>query len=159
MNEQRLKQVLHYNPETGFFWWIHPVRGARKDRPAGSLDKKLSYVYITIDGVKYAAHRLAFLYMTGEWPIHTVDHWDGVRHNNVWTNIRDATHGQNLANRGLQKNNTSGYVGVTADRGLWKAVIKGKFLGRYSTPEEAYDVYKKAAMEAYGEFTHSSLSD
>jgi hypothetical protein len=157
LNQERLKEVLEYFPENGYFFWRTSRQGCNRVAPAGSVDKLSGYVYITVDRVKYAAHRLAFLYMRNIWPKETVDHINNKRWDNSWNNLRLATYKQNLVNRGRMKSNTSGYVGVTRDRNMWKVTIAGKFLGRYHDLEEAAKVYKEAALETYGEFAHVSV--
>ena len=70
---ERLRDALHYNPDTGTFTWLISgcgpggggVRGVGK--PAGRISRA-GYVRLSLDCVRYRAHRLAWLYMTGEWP-------------------------------------------------------------------------------------------
>lgn len=87
-----------------------------------------------------------------------VDHIDGDGLNNRRKNLREATSSQNKHNTGLRKNNSSGYKGVTWDKknSKWQAQItlcrKVKKLGRFATPEEAYEAYCKASAELHGEF-------
>lgn len=87
-----------------------------------------------------------------------VDHIDLNPLHNWRSNLRLATRAQNGANRSRQRNNTSGFKGVSWDsvNKKWRATIqvagKQKFLGRYSSPEEAYAKYCEAAKQYYGEF-------
>jgi hypothetical protein len=112
LTQERLRELLHYDPETGVFTWARnhsslarygEVAGHRRDR----------YITIGIDGNNHMAHRLAWLYMTGEHPVDEVDHCDGDVFNNRWVNLRPATRKQNTENRGDHCKNTSGYRGVT----------------------------------------------
>lgn len=92
-----------------------------------------------------------------------VDHRDGDGLNNQEGNLRTATHSQNLANRGPQKNNSSGYKGVSWSKCAqkWEARIKVRgrqqFLGLFSTPKQAAEVYDAAAKEAFGEFAFQNI--
>ena len=87
-----------------------------------------------------------------------VDHRSGNRLDCRRFNLRRATHSQNQRNKGLQKNNTSGYKGVRFNirANRWKAQIKVngkmKHCGYHSTAESAYAAYCKAAEEFHGEF-------
>lgn len=98
----------------------------------------------------YLLHRMIFLYHKGYLP-YKVDHIDRQKLHNKIDNLRDANDVINTMNVGLSKNNTSGYKGVSRARKRWKAVLADKWLGTYSTPEEAAYVYNKAVLEKFGE--------
>jgi hypothetical protein len=108
------------------------------------------------------AHRLAYLYMTGEWPPAGIDHRDTNRSNNRWNNLRAATQLQNSTNSSIRIDNTSGYKGVYWHIGArkWRAQIvsKGKIhlLGYFSTPQAAHRAYCEAAIRLHGEFARFS---
>lgn len=120
-----------------------------------------SYGYIEIGllGRLYRAHRLAFVYMTGEEPFHNVDHINGNRADNRWKNLRVCNQSQNMGNVGLRKNNTSGHPGVVFDkeRGKWRAQIRigGKKtnLGRFDDFEDAVEAHNLAHAANFGEFS------
>lgn len=90
----------------------------------------------------------------------TVDHIDGDGLNNRRSNLRIATKAENLRNRGRNRNNSSGYKGVTfyKPNGKWMAKIcidyKQINLGYYDTPELASQAYKLAAIAYHGEFAN-----
>ena len=90
-----------------------------------------------------------------------VDHKDGDGLNNVRENLRVATHAQNMRNRKIQKNNTSGFKGVHLDCGKWRAKIKynGQWthLGLYLDPVQAARVYDAKAKELFGEFARPNF--
>jgi hypothetical protein len=160
LTAERLRELLHYNPETGIFTRIAPVYGCRIGDAAGSLTKK-GYIEIGIDNKVYYAHRLAWLYMTGEWPPHYVDHREFQKADNRWDTLRNAPPSESQFNRRKQHNNTSGYKGMhrhTRDKTKWVARIgvRGKqiHIGWYDSPEEAAAAYKAAAIKYHGEFAH-----
>jgi len=96
LTTERLRELLHYDPETGEF---HKISGGRPG-PIGSLDPA-GYRQIAVDGVLYKAHRLAVLYMTGEMPISAlpVDHINRKRDDNRWCNLLVCTAVENSANQ------------------------------------------------------------
>ncbi len=166
LDQRTLKQHLHYDPETGVFTrlradtntvTIGEVAGGPWYRKAKPDDK---YWVISIENIRYQAHRLAWLYMTGEWPEDKVDHWDHDGLNNRWKNLRAATHVENIRNSRIRSNNTSGYKGVSWDvnRGKWQVGIRydGKrhALGRFDDKEEAIAAYAAAAKRIFGEFAY-----
>jgi hypothetical protein len=114
----RLREMLHYNPKTGQFSRLKPVKGRRPK--VGSIGTTWGYHLIGIDWHQYHAHRLAWLWMTGEWPKYGIDHINRNRLDNRWSNLRDVPHRVNQANKGIMKTNTSGVVGVSwSNKGYW----------------------------------------
>lgn len=148
---EELVQILDYDYTTGYFYWKEN-RGhkAKKGCMAGHLCT-LGYIHIRIGRVPYLAHRLAWFYCFEEWPEFYVDHIDRNKSNNSLDNLRDVPQAVNGRNRGVNKNNTSGYVGVYKKRNKWAAeiIINGTKhrLGVYSTPLEAHDAYKAFEKE------------
>jgi hypothetical protein len=159
----KLKELLHYDPDTGLFTWlVSRGRHARPGSQAGTIHKvkrsHASYLRIKIDGKSYLAHRLAFLYMTGEWPTGQPDHRNTDGLDNSWENLRDSSQSQNQANRPARKDNRSGIKGVSyCDRDqLYHAEIQcdGQRigLGYFKEAGPAALAYAKAAKELFGEF-------
>lgn len=152
---EQLKELLAYDPKTGLFTWRVSGHKRLKDRQAGWMLK--GYLMITVARQRFAAHRLAWFYVTGNWPRHHIDHIDRNPLNNAFSNLREASNAQNMRNA-AGWNNTSGVKGVTWDRskGKWYAYItvngKMKALGRYDTLEDAAEVRRAAAEKYHGEF-------
>jgi hypothetical protein len=157
---EKLRSVLHYNPDTGVFMWITSGSGRRIGVPAGSHDQD-GYIRIVVLGREYRAARLAWLYMTGEWPPDEVDHRNLVKSDNVWTNLRAATKTQNQANRTAHRDNKSGLKGVGWDTQArkWRASINANHkthnLGNFDCPAAAHFAYIIAADKAFGEFARA----
>jgi hypothetical protein len=172
LTQKRLQELLHYDPETGVFTWLpRPVsrpfnclwNAHYAGKQAGSTAKSrgnLLYVKINIGGSIKSAHRLVFLYMTGELPSMGVDHKDRNGLNNRWNNLRPANQTENCANRGISKNNTSGFKGVYLHKinrsYVASIVIRGKrnHLGCFNSAEEAHSAYVVAAQNYSGEFAN-----
>jgi len=157
ITQERLKEVLRYDPETGRF--VRLKNRYRKDligRDAGAFNKALNCFYIAVDGKRLRSHRVAWFYMTGSWPKHEIDHIDGNPANNVFSNLREADSSQNKANRRINSNNSTGFKGVVPDGGKFKAFIqfrgKKRYLGSYDTPQAAHLAYKTTEKLVFGEF-------
>ena len=157
LTQAQLKSQLSYNPETGIFnrtlkTGIVKVTGSKNS---------LGYIQIKINGRGYSAHRLAWLYITGEWPKEHIDHINGIKGDNRICNLRESTKSQNQWNAGSQKNNKSGFKGVSWHKRdqKWISSIrfhgKQKYLGSFADPEEAYLAYCDAAKEYHGEFANT----
>lgn len=144
-----LRAALLYDPETGIFQW-------RKTKPpvrAGqicSAKNKAGYIVIGFKGCSYQAHRMAWLYMVGDWPRGEIDHIDRDKANNRWTNLRDVPHVTNIHNCQPGRGNRWGVEGVYLDqrKNRWVAEIKafGKrvYLGEFTSLEEAGSAYQQA---------------
>ena len=159
-SKDQLREVLDYDQITGIFTWkVQTGRRAKIGDRAGYKDVR-GYIIIGVLGVHQPAHRLAFLYMTGQIQ-KMIDHIDGVGSNNAWSNLREAEHCQNAWNTKIRNDNTSGYKGVhwNAQRGMWRSVIKcrGKRydLGHFDDPAEAHLVYMQAAKNLFGQYARA----
>lgn len=161
LSKEYVDNALSYDPDTGLFTWKFRADKAKQintrvaGKQAGTLDQS-GYILIGINKVNYAAHRLAWLVMTGEWPASEIDHRDGMGSNNKWENLRLATRAQNNANQ--KAYGASGLKGVCYHKRdkVWQAGIrigeKSIHLGSFNTPEEAHAAYCDAAAKKYGEF-------
>jgi len=163
LTQERLKELLKYDEHTGVFTRLKIMSNRVKVGSVAATSNSHGYLYTSIDGKKYSAHRLAWLYMTGAMPKDTIDHIDGNPLNNAINNLREATQQQNLYNLRKSVKNTSGYKGVHFHKGTskWRAVVtvnnKPKHLGLYLTPEEANIVYTIWCVKNRGEFARVEL--
>src|SRR5690242_9417485 len=141
LTQARLKELLHYDPETGVMTRLVATTNAVK---VGDVIKGKSvrgYRRAMIDGVRYKAHDLAWLYMTGRFPEHIVDHIDCNTDNLRWSNLRAATQQENCFNRSVARNNTSGFKGVKWHKGAhrWEGYVgfhnKRVFAGGFDSKE------------------------
>jgi hypothetical protein len=162
VTQTRLKELLSYDPETGVFTRLSASRGtARKGSAAGSVNGH-GYAQIMLDGRRYKAHRLVWLWVHGCFPVHDIDHVNGDRADNRIANLRPATNSQNGANTGAYKNNTSGVKGVCLHKGSgkWMAQTKHqckkKYIGLFATRADAKAAYDKAASALFGEYARVS---
>ena len=155
-----LKHLFDYDKETGnLIWKVSNAHSQKIGDIAGCFDSKIGYIRVGINGKKYYAHRIVFLYHKGYLP-KTIDHINGDKVDNRIENLRAVTASQNQHNRKINSNNTSGYKGVSynARANKWCARIrlenKRINLGYYSTPEEADAVVRKAREELHGSFAN-----
>jgi hypothetical protein len=149
LTQAQLKHLLHYDLDTGEFTWVRRASPVVTIGAVAGCVSVENYWYIKVRGRCYRAHRLAYLYMTGEWPKHEIDHMNGNRSDNRWVNLREVTRAENQQNvRAPKSGSKSGVLGVTPRRGKFRADIKanGKqmYLGDFTTSEEAHAVYLKA---------------
>lgn len=141
ITQSELKTLLHYCPETGLFTWLVSAGGARISSTAGTLCND-GYVQIQIAGIQYRAHRLAFLYMEGEFPPVIVDHMNRITDDNRWDNLRHSTHAENQQNR---KNNAK-CLGVSWDKSNNKWQAKAPMINGRVKHIGIFSEYKKAVM-------------
>lgn len=154
ITQARLKELLVYDWRSGeLINRTNRSSRARAGDVAGTVNKDSGYRKISLDGKKYLAHRLVFLYVTGSWPKEQLDHIDGDRSNNRFENLHAVSHKENLRNQGIYCSNTSGHVGVHWNKkcNKWQAYIKvnGKMLhlGLFENLEDAIAARKAAERE------------
>ena len=158
-NLTHLRDELEYDVNTGIFTWKVSTGSASPGKEAGCINGR-GYIIINVRTVLHLAHRLAWMYISGEWPDKYVDHINGNRSDNRFINLRLADFNQNCMNKKRTKKNKSGVKGVSPCKqtGRWRASIQvngiEKMLGRFETIEEAAAAYKKAALAAFGEFAN-----
>jgi len=182
LTAKQLRAILHYDPDTGLFRWREGIDHWRAGLPAGtkSRDREHGTEYVKIGlgttsrgiqnrpyiilGVKkrvYRAHRLAWLYVYGEWPKKQVDHINGDGTDNRIVNLRLANYSENAINRGLRRDNTSGHKGVSWSKKSqrWLAHIGYRkyvfHLGLFDTLEDAKAARDEAAKRLHGKFART----
>jgi hypothetical protein len=160
ISHTEIKSILRYEPDTGEFYW-RIARGHANPGDIAGNDTAKGYRSIGLNGRQYLVHRVVWFFEKGEWPKGSLDHINGIKHDNRIENLREATRSQNGANRGKEARNTSGFKGVSwyKQNKRWMAHIKfnGKCLclGYFDDPEEAHHAYKMKALELFGDFARS----
>jgi hypothetical protein len=154
LTQERLKQVLNYDPKTGLF--KRYARLGPKREIAGHVDSG-GHRQIMVDGKLYMAHRLAWFYVYGCFPDNHIDHINRSPDDNRICNLRTATNSQNQQNTKIRKTNVSGFKGIGYDKreNKWRARITFKdktiCLGRHKTIDLALEARKQAENKY---FTH-----
>ncbi len=164
--EDRVEDLFDYCQETGILIWKrrsnspNPMYEKRWNarnagKTAGYVNGK-GYVMLQIDKVNYLAHRIIWRMVTGSWPLSEIDHINLVRHDNRWSNLREATTVQNGWNKRRRVSKFGLPPGVARNRSKFSAKLwsdgKWKCLGTFETPSEAGEVYIRAAKAQRGEF-------
>lgn len=156
VNAEELRSAIDYDTETGVFTWKSDKTGwTRAGAKAGAM-RKDGYVLISINGKRYLAHRLAWLYVHGQWPSKFIDHIDGNPSNNRIANLREVDQSINMQNqRRALSNNKSGLLGVcwSSNARKWHAQINidgiNTHVGYYNTKEEAHAAYIEAKRKSH----------
>jgi hypothetical protein len=155
LNAERASELLSYSPETGILTWKIARSGVAKlGQRAGSAAHWNGYRVLRIGGHQYQEHAVAWLIFFGEWPASFLDHINGNRSDNRICNLRECSAAENAQNRGPDRDNKSGYLGVhKAPSGKWRAQIKKDgyrhYLGQFDTPELASAAYQKAKRQLH----------
>lgn len=145
LTQKRLREILHYDPETGIFTF---TTGRRKGKVAGAQHDARGLLKVSIDNRRHLLHRLAWLWMTGTLPRSNVEHINGDQADNRWVNLRESERSQKAAHRAAWRE-------PTAIRGVWKVAERFEAmvevsgvtmnLGSFATADEA----KAAIAEVY----------
>lgn len=156
LTAQRLRSLVDYNPESGVFTWKDTRRGKVKIGDIAGGKTKTGYWCISIDGLLYGAHRLAWLHTHGSWPTCVIDHINCIPSDNRLKNLRDVSHSLNAQNqRRARIDNETGVLGVKkTTTGRYKASIGAKLagtsvklhLGTYDSADKASAIYSHAKL-------------
>jgi hypothetical protein len=140
------------------------IRNNSTDRILCPVISAQGYEKVLINNKLMSVHRLVALHhLPNPLNKRCVDHIDGNRTNNVLSNLRFATHSENLRNACLSSRNKSGVKGVSWDKciGKWKAQIredgKVKYLGCFDTIRAATEARHSKAVEVYGEYANETI--
>ncbi|WP_278445217.1 HNH endonuclease [Stutzerimonas kunmingensis] len=163
LTQERLKELLSYDPATGVFTW----KKARGNKPAGSTAGTVNHGYLVTkcDKIGYLNHRLAWLYVHGSFPELEIDHINRDKADNRLCNLRLATTSQNQHNAAVRSDSTTGVKGVSLHRpsNKYRAAIcvKGErtVLGYFTTIAEAAAAYAYAADRLHGDFARARRID
>lgn len=147
LTAKRLRELLQYNEETGIFTWATRRQRVSIGSAVGALTDR-GYVVIDVMGRRYKAHRLAWLYVFGEWPKGDIDHINCHRADNRISNLRDVSRSVNRQNQRTAKaGSVTGLLGVSFDKDRRKYVaqinINGKVkkIGRFDSAKTAHEAY------------------
>ena len=155
MSQATLKKLLRYSPDTGEFFWLATL-DARQRHLIGSRaghKNKVGYWIISIGGKKFKAARLAWLYMTGQWPRPTVDHKDRDRGNDAWKNLQEASQRDQVLNSAPRLRAKCYFRDKRAIARPWIAQYgesggTRRYLGCFATEAEAAAAYQQAKTKS-----------
>lgn len=155
-----VRDLFDYDPLTGILLWKNPRSNSVKPGTVAGNATKEGRIQVGIGGRMYRAHRIIWLWMTGEWPTENVDHEDLNGLNNSWDNLRLGNKSQNAANTARKSTNKSGFKGVTRSGQKWAATItknyRATYIGSFPTAEEAAAAYDDAALRLHGPFAKTN---
>ena len=157
ITQEKLKSVLDYSPETGVFTWRKRMGRCKEGSVAGHK-QNCGYLKVGLFGSEYSVHRLAWLYMFGEFPANQIDHINRIRTDNRINNLREVTHQQNCQNmKNESVKSASGFVGVVSSDKRFRARITvdsvQMHLGMFDTKEDAHRAYVEARKKFRPFFT------
>lgn len=156
LTAEKLRELLHYDPETGIFTWRVSAANSVKVGDVAGCSNGNGYLRLRLQSRLYHAHRLAWLYVYGEWPKGQIDHINRDRSDNRISNLREVTNKQNAQNSSKPSNNTSGHPGVYwyKQSSKWQAKIthnqKHIHLGCFATIEDAIAARKAGELKYWG---------
>lgn len=159
LTKSNARELFDYR-DGALYWRVKASNNVKIGQPAG-CKKKNGYLYISVYGRHWLAHRLVWLWHYGEVP-EEIDHCNGVRNDNRIENLRPATRLENQWNSAKPITNTTGFKGVSWNKRLGKYMaqirINGRqtYLGLFTDPSAAHDAYMAAANKNFGQFARAS---
>ena len=160
ITQSELQKYITYDPLTGDMWWIKSNSIRVKVGSPVSGKSVRGYKRAQINHIRYKAHDLAWLYMTGSFPENIIDHKDCNPENLQWDNLREATQQQNCANRSMSKNNTSGAKGVTWNKKERRWYARVGVEGKRVTVGTFEDFFSAAAsVRKFREKAHGAFAN
>jgi hypothetical protein len=150
----RLRELFAYDPASGVMTWIKKTgHRAQVGAVAGSLNAG-GYAVVRFDGVQSYVHRIAWALQTGAWPAGEIDHIDGARANNRWTNLRQADHTLNMQNlRRATRASSTGLLGAQRHGDVFRSFIRvpggKKYLGTFAAAIDAHNAYVTAKRDLH----------
>ena len=151
LTNESLREYLRYDQLTGEFTWLKDRRSSKVKGTIAGYKEKHGYIIIRVNSKNYKAHRLAWLYVYGNWPKGQIDHINGIKNDNRIINLRDVNSRLNMQNKPIHR--TKRLVGTTFNKqhNSWKAQVhfNGKkiHLGYFNTEKEAHIKYMEFVNE------------
>lgn len=157
MDQEALKRLLTYNPKTGEFTRL---KGAGKGAAAGAvtkgcIDKSNGYRRICVQGKQRYAHRVAWLYMTGQWPEDQIDHKNMDRSDNRFDNLRQANNSENNQRSRARSDSQTQVLGVSLHKKAGKYIAQirhqgqSRYLGLHNSIESAVSARQAAELQLH----------
>jgi HNH endonuclease len=160
-----VRACFNYDEETGALHWNYRDDKSAQwnsrlaGKKAGCVNQ--GYLRVQLDGKSYFAHRLIWLMVSGEWPDPDTDHVNGNKLDNRFSNLRVATHAQNMQNMRKHQDGQAQFKGVSPSGDRFEAYIyvkgKKKHLGRFESDIVAAVAYDDAAKAYYREFANTNF--
>lgn len=155
VNAENVREIFNYDPDTGEMRW----RNSRDGAIVGWVDRGRRKV--NFQGAIYQIHRLAWLYVHGEWPALMIDHINGDPSDNRIANLRVCTNQENMQNISKPYGRTSRFKGVSkVFVSKWRADIrangKNVLIGQFHNEEDAARAYDEMAEKEFGEFAKTN---
>ncbi|MGY5368299.1 HNH endonuclease [Enterobacter oligotrophicus] len=175
IDKSYLEECFLYDKKTGnLYWKARPRHHFKSDRSMNAINGKMAgklaqsslngrYYMVSVNFKFHLCHRVVWFLHHGEWPVSDIDHINGNKLDNRIENLRETSRSQNMSNVGMQKNNSSGFIGVfwASRERKWRAVVahnkKNINLGSYDCPIEAAMAYNEGALKYQGKYAQKKV--
>lgn len=157
LTQDRLKEQIHYDPDTGHLTWLISKKGVSKGRRVSPTPATDGYMQCVVDSQHYYQHQIIWLWVTGTFPDSCIDHINRIRNDNRWVNLRQATYYQNQYNKEWS-GNACGVKNVCQYGNSYTVSFRdpstGKIVnfGTYKTLDEAEEIAYWVREELHGVF-------